>query len=111
LGDGEFVERVLEEWDEVGRANFRVTGDRRSLSLLGQRVCEYWGVTMEELRSGSRREVVLRAREEFSQVAVKRMGYSGAEVARFLGVTGSCVTRIVAGRQLSEEIELRYQIG
>jgi chromosomal replication initiation ATPase DnaA len=111
LGDGEFVERVLEEWDEVGRANFRVTGDRRSLSLLGQRVCEYWGVTMEELRSGSRREVVLRAREEFSQVAVKRMGYSGAEVARFLGVTGSCVTRIVAGRQLSEEIELRYRIG
>jgi len=111
LGDGEFVERVLEEWDEVGRANLRLTGDRRSLSLLAQGVCENWGVTMEELRSGSRRKVLLKAREEFSQVAVKGLGYSGAEVARYLGVTGSCVTRIVAESQLSEEVKLRYQLG
>ena len=66
---------------------------------------------MEELRSGSRREVLLKAREEFSQIAVKGLGYSGAEVARYLGVTGSCVTRIVAGRQLSEEVKLRYQFS
>jgi putative transposase len=111
LGDGEFVERVLEEWDEVGRANLRLTGVRRSLSLLAQQVCENWGVTLEELRSGSRRQVVLKAREEFSQMAVKGLGYSGAEVARYLGVTGSCVTRIVAERQLSEEVRLRYQFG
>src|SRR4030042_1303632 len=109
-GGGEFVERVLEEWDEVGRANLRLTGDRRSLSLLAQGVCENWGVTMEELRSGSRRKVLLKAREEFSQVAVKGLGYSGAEVARYLGVTGSCVTRIVAESQLSEEVKLRYQL-
>ena len=110
LGDGEFVERVLEEWDEVGRANLRLTGVRRSLSLLAQQVCENWEVTLEELRSGSRRQVVLKAREEFSQMAVKGLGYSGAEVARYLGVTGSCVTRIVAERQLSEEVRLRYQV-
>ena len=109
LGGGEFVERVLEEWDEVGRANLRLPGVRRSPSLLAQQVCKNWGVTMEELRSGSRRQVVLRAREEFSQMAVKGFGYSGAEVARFLGVSGSCVTRIVAERELSEEIRLRYQ--
>ena len=111
LGDGEFVERVLEEWGEVGRANLRVTGARKSLSFLAQGVCENFGVTMEELRSGSRREVVLKAREEFSQIAVKGLGYSGAEVARYLGVTGSCVTRIVAERQLSEEVKLRYQFS
>jgi hypothetical protein len=111
LGDGEFVEKVLEEWDEVGRAHFRVTGARKSLSSQGQRVCENWGVTIEELRSGSRREVVLKARAEFAQIAVKGLGYSGAEVARYLGVTGSCVTRIVAERQLSEEVKLRYQFG
>jgi len=111
LGDGEFVERVLEEWDEVGRANLRLTRDRKSLSWLAQEVCENWGVTMEELRSGSRRKVLLKAREEFSQVAVKGLGYSGAEVARYLGVTGSCVTRIVAGQQFSEEFKIRYQLG
>lgn len=111
LGDGEFVERVLEEWDDVGRSNIRVSGKRKSLSWLGQGVCEKYGVTMEELRSGSRREMVMRGREELSQVAVKGMGYSGAEVARYLGVTGSCITRIVAKGQLSEEVKLRYQIG
>jgi hypothetical protein len=110
LGDGEFVERVLEEWDEIGRANLRLTGVvRRSLSLLAQQVCENWGVTIEELRSGSRRRVALEAREEFSQMAVKGFGYSGAEVARYLGVTGSCVTRIVAERQLTEDVRLKYE--
>ena len=111
LGDGEFVERVLEEWDEIGKANLRLTGVRRSLSLLAQEVCENWGVTIEELRSGSRRRVALGAREEFSQMAVKDFGYSGAEVARYLGVTGSCVTRIVAERQLTEDVRLKYQSG
>jgi putative transposase len=111
LGDGEFVERVLEEWDEVGRASLRLPRVRGSLSVLARQVCENWGVTIEELRSGSRRQVVLKAREEFSQIAVQGLGYSGAEVARFVGVSGSCVTRIVAGKKLSEEVRLRYQIS
>jgi len=109
LGDGEFVERVLEEWDEIGRANLRIPRDRGSLSLLAQQICENWGVTMEELRSGSRRRVALGAREEFSQMAVKGLGYSGAEAARYLGVTGSCVTRIVAERQFTKDLMLKYQ--
>ncbi len=110
LGDGEFVERVLEDWDEIGRANLRVGAARRNLSILAQQVAENWEVTAEELRSGSRRWVILKAREEFSQVAVKGLGYSGAEVARYLGVTGSCVTRIVAEGQLSEEVKSKYQL-
>jgi putative transposase len=111
LGDGEFVERVLEEWDETGRANLRVGKARRNLSILTQEVTENWGVTVEELRSGSRRWVILKAREDFAQVAVKGLGYSGAEVARYLGVSGSCITRIVAERQLSGEVKSKYQVG
>jgi len=109
LGDGEFVEKVIEEWDEVGRANLRLTQVRKSLLLLAQQVCENCRVTQEELRSGSRRQVVLKAREEFAQMAVKGLGYSGAEVARYIGVTGSCVTRVVAEQQLSEEVKTKYQ--
>jgi hypothetical protein len=109
LGDGEFVEKIIEEWDEVGRANLRLTQVRKSLLLLAQQVCEHWRVTQEELRSGSRRQVVFKAREEFAQMAVKGLGYSGAEVARYIGVTGSCVTRVVAEQQLSEEVKTKYQ--
>jgi hypothetical protein len=43
LGDGEFVEKVLEEWDEVGKVNLRLNRVRTSLSLLAQQVCENWG--------------------------------------------------------------------
>ncbi len=34
---------------------------------------------MEELRSGSRKHVVLKAQGEFSRMAVKGLGYSGFE--------------------------------
>lgn len=43
LGDGEFVQRVLEEWYEVGRANLRLPRVRMSPLLLAQQVCENWG--------------------------------------------------------------------
>jgi predicted transcriptional regulator len=34
-----------------------------------------------------------------SWIAVRELGYSGADVARYLGVTNSCVTRFVASGQ------------
>jgi hypothetical protein len=52
-----------------------------------------------------RREVA-RARALMCQVAVKRMGYSEARVARFLEVTTSTVNRI-AGRDVIDDLE-RY---
>ncbi len=52
--------------------------------------------------SGSRRLVVVRARRVFCQVAVQGMGYSGAGVARFLGVTTSSVNRLAASEELPE---------
>jgi len=36
---------------------------------------------------------VVRAKRVFCQLAVKEIGYSGAEAARFLGVTTSAVNR------------------
>jgi len=42
---------------------------------------------------------VAKARVSISWIAVRELGYSGADVARYLGVTNSCVTRIVASGQ------------
>jgi predicted transcriptional regulator len=38
------------------------------------------------------------------------LGYSGAEVARYLGVTNSCVTRIVASNTGSDDQDLINQL-
>ena len=53
-------------------------------------------MSLGELTSGSRRHKLIGARRIVSWIAVHELGYSGAEVARHLGVTNSCVTRFIA---------------
>ena len=62
------------------------------------------GERMEEaeVRCGDRRRGVVKARRLFCQLAVRRMGYSGAEVARCLGVTTSAVNRLALSEGLPD---------
>jgi hypothetical protein len=62
------------------------------------------GVTESELRSSGRTRRTARGRRIFSQIAVKKLGDSGAEVARFLGVTTSAVNRS-AGLEAVSDLE------
>lgn len=55
-----------------------------------------------ELRSGSRQKKISRAKRLFCQLAVRKMGYPGAEVARFLGVTTSAVIRAANSEEVPE---------
>jgi len=49
---------------------------------------------------------VAKARGSISWITVRELGYSGADVARFLGVTNSCVTRFVASGQAPDVDDL-----
>lgn len=103
LGDGDFVQGVLSEMDDFAKENLRIPHYTKNLSVLAQKVCDRNKLTLEELRSGSRRPVVGKARGELSQAGVQLLGFSGAEIARYLGVTNSCVTRAVSlGGDLSD---------
>jgi hypothetical protein len=42
-------------------------------------------------------------RRVLSWMAVKELGYSGAAVARYLGVTNSCVTRAVSAEKVPQK--------
>ena len=55
-----------------------------------------------ELMNGSRKKAVVKAHKLFCQVMIKKAGCSGAEAARFLGVTTSAVNRLAGGEELSE---------
>ena len=79
-----FVQNVLEAPSPVKSAS-------NEPSVVGPAGMRTGGAAIEELRSGGRRLVISKAREEFVQVAVKELGFSGAEVARYIGVTASCV--------------------
>ncbi|MCJ7593188.1 MAG: hypothetical protein MUO52_00265, partial [Desulfobacterales bacterium] len=69
---------------------------------LALKVCEGQGVDEAELRSGIRKRQVVKSRRIFSQIAVKKMGYSGADVARFLGINTSAVNRLAVSDELPE---------
>jgi REP-associated tyrosine transposase len=96
LGDAEFVSHIVSGLDDRTKKNLRPSGQRITIETLGDRVSEKFGIFIEALKSGGRRQAVVNARRFLSWVAVTELGYSGAEVARFLGVTNSCVTRIIA---------------
>ena len=80
----------------VSKANLRIRRKGIDLSSLAKKGCDVEGVSMGEPRSGSRKREMVIGRGVFSCLAVRELGYSGAEVARFLGVTTSCVTRAVS---------------
>jgi REP element-mobilizing transposase RayT len=96
LGDGDFVRIVLDRMDERQRRNLGLSTTRPEIERICRQVCDCQGVSPGELFSGSRRRPVVMARQAVAWIAVREVGYSGAEVARHLGVSNSCITRSVA---------------
>jgi hypothetical protein len=96
LGDSDFVRDVISDLDDRVKKNLRLSGQKMDIHALARLVCETHEISEGELCSGSRRRSVVQARASVSWLAVRELGYSGADVARYLGVTNSCVTRIVS---------------
>ncbi len=96
LGDSQFVAETIQRADLNLRKRLKLGVSRPEIAGVCRKVCRKFDVSEGELCSGSRRQQVVAARAALSWVAVRELGYSGAEVARFLGVTNSCVTRTAA---------------
>lgn len=94
LGSSDFVKDIIADAEEKEKETLRFTSQLSDLPSLATKVCEGEGIEEAELRSGSRKKQVVKARRLFSQIAVLKMGYSGADVARFLGITTSAVNRL-----------------
>ncbi len=102
LGRGEFTEALLAEAARHETETLRLSREVRELPALARQISAGAGRPERQLRSGSRRPAVVRARRLFCQVAVQGMGYAGAAVARCLGVTTSSVNRLAASEELRE---------
>jgi hypothetical protein len=90
----------MSEAEEKEKETLRLSREVPELSALAKRIMKGEKVGESELRSGMRKREVVRARRLFCQLAIGRMGYPGAEVARYLGVTTSSVNRLA----VSEEV-------
>jgi len=99
LGGDDFIERLLSEAEERERETLRIGRKIPGLLTLAKRIMEGEGIEETELRSGLRKKEVVRARRVFCQLAIGKMGYPGAEVARFLGVTSSSANRLAVSQE------------
>jgi len=82
--------------------NVRLKNEIMDLESLVNKICDNEVVEKEELLTGSKKKRVVKCRKILCQIAVKKMGYSGADVARFLGVTTSAVNRLAVSEKLPD---------
>jgi len=102
LGSGEFVQKLLSEAESREKETLRLSRRVKGLDVLMREIGKGEGIEETDLRSGTRKRKVVRGRRLFCQVAVRVMGHSGAEVARYLGVTTSSVNRLAVSEELRE---------
>jgi putative transposase len=102
LGGTEFIQRLLSEAEEREKETLRLSQKKPDLTTLAKRIIKGKGIKESDLRSGMRNRQVVRARRRFCQLAVREIGYAGAEVARFLGVTTSSVNRQAVSEETAD---------
>ena len=95
LGDGDFVEAVLQEVEERQLRQLKVRRRRVTVGDIIKEECARAGVNVAGLIRGSRRSLVSGVRAVIAQRCVEEMGLPAAEIARHLGVTTSSIIRAV----------------
>ena len=102
LGGDEFIQRLFSEVEEKERETLRLSRKVPDLTTMAERIVKGEGIEELELRSGMRTRKVARARRMFCQLAIGKMRYPGAEVARYLGVTTSSVNRLAVSGEVAD---------
>ncbi len=92
LGSGDFVSEALskagEEWESKA-------GPRPPLDALIKTISEAFSLSSQQLKSKSRRRLIVEARSVFARIAVRNHGYKGTEVAKVLSLSPPSVSRLV----------------
>jgi putative transposase len=100
LGSGAFVERVLKEADARTLRQNAFKKTKRYAERVVAAACKKDGISLTELRSGSRRGKLPAVRVKIVQGLVEDYGVPIAEVARQVGISTSGVSKILT-RSLS----------
>ena len=100
LGSGAFVERMLKEAERsLSRRYWGRELQKRVQRAIGEMCRQKHKVTVQELRSGSRRGKTTQARANLIHSLVKRHGLPLAEIARQVGISTSGVSRVLSRAQ------------
>jgi chromosomal replication initiation ATPase DnaA len=106
LGSSAYIKTLYAEADRKQEETLRLLSQKVDLSTVTKLISEEEGIREEDLRAGKRMRRIVKARKMFCQLTVNKMRYSGADVARFLGISTSAVNRMAASIELPELAEL-----
>jgi len=103
LGNGDFVQEILKEAEEKHLRQLKLRQSGLSITVIIRQECKKSKISPEELRRGSRRRRVSEARAAIALRSSKEIGFSGAEIARNLGVNTSSINRAIARAEDASE--------
>jgi chromosomal replication initiation ATPase DnaA len=106
LGSREYIKTLYSEADRKQEETLRLQFPKVNLSTVTKLISEEEGIREEDLRAGKKMRRIVKARKIFCQLTVNKMRYSGADVARFLGISTSAVNRMAASIEPPELSEL-----
>lgn len=95
LGPGDFVERVIEEAEHDIKRALKNNLTSQNMKQLILKTCKECGVSVDELRSGSRRAEISKVRSRLASDLVKKHGISMAKTARQLGVSTPAISHLL----------------
>ncbi|MDD3927528.1 MAG: hypothetical protein PHT33_12810, partial [bacterium] len=96
MGSPEFIERIISEADEHTKQCINSEEHFLQVELEVKSTCKQNGISIKELKSGSRRGPVSRTRGELAYRLVEDYGVSITEAGRQLGVSTSGISRILS---------------
>jgi len=105
LGDGDFVQALLEKADQQMTRQVRARKRVGFPSRVIKERCRKVGIDEIELRSGSRRKPVSELRKEICFYLSRELGISMAEIARLAGVGTTGVAMAIKGVEAANKTE------
>ncbi len=105
LGDGDFVQAILEEADQKLTRQIRARKKAGALSKIIKESCRETGVNEVELRSGSQRRAVSELRRRLCFYLYRELGIPMAEIARQVGVGTTGVAMAIKGIEAATKTE------
>ncbi len=95
LGSGDFVNAIFKEIEEKTRLQLKLRRAGKTINTVIDEECEGHGVSIQELKGGSRRRRVCALRVQIARRGLDELGISLAEIARHVGVSTSGIARAV----------------
>ena len=109
LGEGEFVEQTLEQSKEKMLLKERARRNGWNIDRLALEICWQMGIKPDEIRQKRRDQRPALARSLIAYCAYQEMGVKCLEIAKYLGISGPGVSKMVRrGYRERERIELSY---